>query len=255
MTAEPESRSEKARAFYDATAGSATDFVFMNYGYATEGMPVANASEPELYCQQLYRHVVGHTPLSGKRLLEVSSGRGGGAAFMMVAFRPARLLGVDISEQNVAIARSRGARIPGLTFEVGRAEQLPVADGSFDAVINVEASHLYDDHAKFFAEVRRVLAPGGRFLYADLFWANNEPERLIGEAGLAITESEDITANVLRALDLDTDRRERIVTTGIPPALQQDYRNWAGVKGYRAYNRFASREWVYRCIRAQRLEK
>jgi ubiquinone/menaquinone biosynthesis C-methylase UbiE len=172
-----------------------------------------------------------------------------------VAFRPARLVGVDISEQNVAIARKRAASLPGLSFEVGRAEQLPFADGSFDAVINVEASHLYDDHPKFFAEVRRVLVPGGRFLYADLFWANNEPERFITEAGMAVTESEDITANVLRALDLDTDRRERIVTTGIPPALQQDYRNWAGVKGFRAYNRFASREWVYRCIRAQRMEK
>lgn len=255
MTGTPESKSEKARAFYDATAGSSTDFVFMNYGYAAEGMPVADASEPERYCQQLYRHVVGHTPIAGKRLLEVSSGRGGGAAFMMTALRPARLAGVDISEQNVAIARKRAAGVPGLTFEVGRAEQLPFADGSFDAVINVEASHLYDDHAKFFAEVRRVLAPSGRFLYADLFWANNEPEKLIIEAGMAITESEDITANVVRALDLDTDRRERIVTTGIPPALQQDYRNWAGVKGFRAYNRFASREWVYRCIRAQRLEK
>jgi SAM-dependent methyltransferase len=255
MTDAPESRSEKARAFYDATAGSSTDFVFMNYGYAAEGMPVADASEPERYCQQLYKHVVGHTPIAGKRLLEVSSGRGGGAAFMMTALRPARLAGVDISEQNVAIARKRAAGVPGLTFEVGRAEKLPFADGSFDAVINVEASHLYDDHAQFFAEVRRVLAPGGRFLYADLFWANNEPEKLITEAGLAITESEDITANVVRALDLDTDRRERIVTTGIPPDMQQDYRNWAGVKGFRAYNRFASREWVYRCIRAQRLEK
>ena len=76
MTGTPESRSEKARAFYDATAGSATDFVFMNYGYAAEGMPVADASEPERYCQQLYRHVVGSTSLEGKRLLEVSSGRG-----------------------------------------------------------------------------------------------------------------------------------------------------------------------------------
>ncbi len=255
MTGTPESKSEKARAFYDATAGSSTDFVFMNYGYAAEGMPVAEPGEPERYCQQLYRHVVGSTPLAGRRLLEVSSGRGGGAAFMMAAFRPARLAGVDISEQNVAIARQRAAGIPGLSFETGRAEKLPCADASFDAVVNVEASHLYDDHPKFFAEVRRVLVPGGRFLYADLFWANNEPERLIQEAGLAVMESEDITANVVRALDLDTDRRERIVTSGILPALQQDYRNWAGVKGFRAYNRFASREWVYRCIRAQRMEK
>ncbi len=252
MSSEAESRSEKARAFYDSTAAATGDFAFMNYGYARPGAAPLDADAPEQYCQQLYRHVIGANDVAGKRLLEVSSGRGGGAAFVTSAFHPASYVGVDISEQNVALARARFASLPGLTFQAGRAEKLPSADASVDAVLNVEASHLYDDHPKFFAEVRRVLVPGGRFLYADLFWANNEPERFIREAGLEILESEDITANVLQSLDLDSERRERIVISSIPPAMQQDYRNWAGVKGHRAYNRFASREWVYRCIRAQR---
>lgn len=252
MTGETESKSEKARAFYDSTAAATGDFAFMNYGYAREGAPPLDAAAPEQYCQQLYRHVIGGTDVAGKRLLEVSSGRGGGAAFVASAFAPASYVGVDISEQNVALARAKFSSLKGLTFQVGRAEKLPFPESHFDAVLNVEASHLYDDHPSFFAEVRRVLVPGGRFLYADLFWANNEPERLIREAGLEIESSEDITANVVRSLDLDNDRRELIVTSSIPPALQQDYRNWAGVKGHRAYNRFASREWVYRCIRAQR---
>jgi SAM-dependent methyltransferase len=247
-----ESKSEKARAFYDSTAAATGDFAFMNYGYARTGAPPLDAAAPEQYCQQLYRHVIGAMPVEGKRLLEVSSGRGGGAAFVVSSFRPGSYVGVDISEQNVALARGRFSSLPGLTFQTGRAESLPFAEGSFDAVLNVEASHLYDDHPKFFAEVRRVLIAGGRFLYADLFWSNNDPERLIREAGMEILESEDITANVVQSLDLDNDRRERIVTSSIPPAMQQDYRNWAGVKGHRAYNRFASREWVYRCIRARR---
>jgi SAM-dependent methyltransferase len=252
MNVETESKSEKARAFYDSTAAATGDFAFMNYGYARTDAPPLDADAPEQYCQQLYRHVIGSTDVAGKRLLEVSSGRGGGAAFVVSAFRPSAYAGVDISVQNVALANAKFSSLRGLTFHVGRAETLPFPDGSFDAVLNVEASHLYDDHAKFFAEVRRVLVPGGRFLYADLFWSNNEPERVIREAGLEILSSEDITGNVLQSLDLDSERRERIVTTSIPPALQQDYRNWAGVKGHRAYNRFASREWVYRCIRAQR---
>jgi SAM-dependent methyltransferase len=252
MTAATESKSEKARAFYDSTAAATGDFAFMNYGYARAGAPPLDAAAPEQYCQQLYRHVIGSTEVAGKRLLEVSSGRGGGAAFVAAAFQPASYVGVDISEQNVALARGRFSSTPGLTFQVGRAEQLPFPDGSVDAVLNVEASHLYDDHPKFFAEVRRVLVVGGWFLYADLFWSNNEPERLIREAGLEIVESEDITANVVQSLDLDSERREQIVTNSIPPAMQNDYRDWAGVKGHRAYNRFASREWVYRRIRAQR---
>jgi SAM-dependent methyltransferase len=252
MSPETESKSEKARAFYDSTAAATGDFAFMNYGYARTGAPPLDADAPEQYCQQLYRHVIGTTAVAGKRLLEVSSGRGGGAAFVASTFRPSAYAGVDISVQNVALANAKFSAVRGLTFHVGRAETLPFSDGTFDAVLNVEASHLYDDHAGFFAEVRRVLVAGGRFLYADLFWSNNDPESLIRQAGLEILESEDITANVLQSLDLDTERRERIVTSSIPPALQKDYRDWAGVKGHRAYNRFASREWVYRCIRAQR---
>ena len=61
----------------------------------------------------------------------------------------------------------------------------------------------------------------------------------------------DITANVLQALALDSDRREQIVSR-FPEHLQGDFRDWSGVRGHRAYNRLESREWIYRIIRAER---
>ena len=48
---------------------------------------------------------------------------------------------------------------------------------SFDVVINIEASHLYDDRARFFAEVLRVLKPGGHFCYTDGCWADDDCTR------------------------------------------------------------------------------
>jgi SAM-dependent methyltransferase len=185
-------------------------------------------------------------------VLEVSCGRGGGAAFVASTYAPAEYIGLDISEGNIELATRRFADVKGLSFRVGRAESLPFEPGAFDLVLNVEASHLYDDHAAFFAEIHRVLRPAGLFCYADLFWSNSDPQRLINEAGLSIVHSADITANVLQALQLDSERRERIVTTSIPESLAQDFRNWSGVKGYRAYNRFESGEWVYRSFRVQR---
>ncbi len=244
-----DSKSETARRFYDATAAAAQDFSFMNYGYAPRG---AVADGAEAYCLALYRHLLEGADLRGKRVLEVSCGRGGGAAEVASALGPAEYVGVDISPQNLDIARRRFEAVRNLRFEVGRAEALPIETASVEAVINVEASHLYDDPERFFAEVFRVVAPGGRFFYADLFWANSEPQRFLREAGFRIATEEDITADVLRALELDSDRRERIVSGSIPAHMQDDYRNWSGVKGYRAYNRFASREWVYRAFRAER---
>jgi SAM-dependent methyltransferase len=45
--------------------------------------------------------------------------------------------------------------------------KLPFPRGSFDLVIDVEASHAYRDDARFLRELKRVLQARGRFLYAD----------------------------------------------------------------------------------------
>jgi ubiquinone/menaquinone biosynthesis C-methylase UbiE len=58
--------------------------------------------------------------------------------------------------------------LPGLDFVQGDAENLPFPDESFDAVLNVEASHANPRFPRFIAEVARVLRPGGHFLYADM---------------------------------------------------------------------------------------
>lgn len=244
------SKSDTARTFYDTTALVAGDFFCMNYGYASNDL--ATEAGGESLCLQLYRHLLHGADLAGKHILEVSCGRGGGAADIASRFRPAVIVGLDFSEQNLRLAQSRFASVAGLSFRAGRAEQLPFSTASFDAVVNVEASHLYDDPMRFLTEVQRVLRPQGHFYYADLCWANSDPASLLHDAGFSIISQEDITSEVLQALDLDSDRRERIVREHIPSDLQQDYRNWSGVKGYRAYSRFASGEWVYRIFRALR---
>ncbi len=250
MSARAESRGEQARQFYNAAATTATAFSFMNYGYAPLSAELAASGEPERSCLQLYRHVLGTSSLAGWKVAEVSCGRGGGAAHLARAFQPAEYIGVDISEQNLELAARRFAAVAGLRFQVGNAENLPLPSAGCQALLNVEASHLYDDPARFFAEVRRVLTPEGMFFHADLSWRDKDPARLISEAGFDLVSVEDITANVLQALDLDTERREQIVAS-FPAALQADVRDWSGVKGYRAYNRFHSGEWIYRCIRAR----
>src|SRR5688572_22381930 len=163
MNSASESKTAKARQFYNATAG---DFSLMNYGYAPAAGSSFDASEPERYCLELYRHVVNGGTLENRRVLEVSCGRGGGAAFMSSTCLPAEYVGLDVSEQNLERATRQFADIPGLRFQLGRAESLPFEDGSFDAVINIEASHLYDHPEKFFAEAHRVLRHGGVFFYA-----------------------------------------------------------------------------------------
>ena len=61
------------------------DFKFMNYGYDEDGFyPELNSEdESERYPIHLYHHVVTQVDISGKRILEVGSGRGGGASYIV----------------------------------------------------------------------------------------------------------------------------------------------------------------------------
>ena len=81
--------------------------------------------------------------------------------------QPASYTGVDLNPTGVNFCRKRH-NVPGLDFVQGDAEKLLFADESFDAVINVGASHCYVHCPRFLAEVARMLRPGGHFLYTDL---------------------------------------------------------------------------------------
>ncbi len=92
--------------------------------------------------------------------LVVDVGCGEGAQALVLAERFGfDVLGVDPIERHVEVARGAGARC-----ELGRAEQLPVADDSVDLVWCRDVLTEIPDVDAVFAEMRRVLRPGGRAL-------------------------------------------------------------------------------------------
>jgi SAM-dependent methyltransferase len=73
------------------------------------------------------------------------------------------LIGVDMSEHELALARER-LPVQGITFHQGMAQQLGfLDDGAIDAVLCHWALTLMDPVAPVLAEVARVLRPGGVF--------------------------------------------------------------------------------------------
>jgi len=233
--------------------GRLEDWTFMNYGYAEPTRPetcrLAPEEEAERYCAQLYHRVVRDADLDGKDVLEVSCGRGGGAAYLRRHLKPRSVTGIDIAPAAVAFCR-RVHRMPGLRFIQGDAEALPVADQSCDAVVNVEASSLYGDIACFFAEVARVLRPGGTFLYADLWSTAALPElrRALTGSGLELCAEEDIAGNVHLGLALDAARRTAAVRQLVPWPLRGLADVFVGAPGTRYPNRLGSGRLAYWCF-------
>lgn len=98
----------------------------------------------------------------GARLLDV--GFGGGLLLELAHRRGVRALaGVDPSGEAVARLRTRRAafRDAEVQAEVGAVEALPFPDATFDVVASTNTVYFWPDLARAFAELRRVLRPGG----------------------------------------------------------------------------------------------
>ncbi len=226
-------------------------WTFMNYGLkwpgSEEPVRLAVEDEPDRYCVQLYHRVAVPGRLAGKEVLEVGSGRGGGAAFVARHHAPAGITGVDFSPQAVALCQQRH-RVPNLRFQVGDAERLPFPDGSFDAVINVESSHCYGSMESFLREVGRVLRPGGLFLFADFRGVEEmgKLEALLkSQAAMEGMEREDITPMVVSALKADDERKRALIGAQIPAGERARFEEFAGLNGSQVQRGFESRAMIY----------
>jgi SAM-dependent methyltransferase len=226
------------------------EVLFLNYAFEEEppmDIPLQAGDEPYRACIQLYHHVATQTDLREKNVLEVSCGHGGGAAYLSRKFAPRQYTGLDLNRAGIRFCRQRH-RADGLVFVQGDAEHLPFAENTFDAVINVEASHCYPSFPRFLAEVARVLRPGGFFLYADLRYNDGvaEWERAIASAPLRIVRTRSINAEVLRGMSRNSPRSLDLVGRYLPKFLRPIGRDFAGVKGSRIYNALSSGDLSYR---------
>jgi SAM-dependent methyltransferase len=239
---------------------SAPDFQFMNFGYAglpgePPGPALYGSDADNRYPLQLYRKVASAIDWSGLRGLEVGSGRGGGASFVMRTLKPSSLVGLELTASAVRFSQRRYSQ-PGLSFRCGDAHALPFPDESLDVVLNVESSLLYENVDLFFREVFRVLARGGRFLYADYrnSASTDRLRRKLRDSGLEIQREDDITQNVARALVLDRVHREELIERNVPRLLRGTFREFAGLKQGTPSGTcpFASGKKTYLCFVAEK---
>jgi ubiquinone/menaquinone biosynthesis C-methylase UbiE len=227
------------------------EWTYMNYGYAVLSGNDNNAvldktDEENRYSYQLYNHLASEIDLEDKQILEVGSGKGGGASMIKKYHKPKKLVGLDFSGIAVKLC-NRNFGASGLTFVKGDAENMPFNAGSFDVVMNVESSHCYHSMNCFLNEVTKVLRPGGYFLFTDFRKPHKveELESLFSATGLEVLKKRDITSNVIKALDEDHDRRMKIISQNVPKLFLKQFREFAGAKNSLVYKRFENGELLY----------
>ncbi|AIS02278.1 class I SAM-dependent methyltransferase [Streptomyces glaucescens] len=102
------------------------------------------------------------TALHPRRVLELAAGTGVLTASLLAAAPVAEVTATDLNEAMVAFGATR---VPGAVWRQADAQRLPFPDGAFDLVVCQFGVMFFPDRVEAFTEVRRVLAPGGRFLF------------------------------------------------------------------------------------------
>jgi SAM-dependent methyltransferase len=115
-------------------------------------------------------------PEPGERVVDIGCGAGFDTVLAADRVGPSgRVVGVDMTAEMLAKARRTAGELGLNHVEIreGLAEQLPVDDAWADVVIANGVINLCADKAAVFAEIRRVLRPGGVLQFADI--ANGNP--------------------------------------------------------------------------------
>ena len=115
---------------------------------------------------------------TAKRVLDVGCGEG--RFCRLLASRDVKTTGIDPTAALIEAARQRH---PGGDYLVGRAEELPFADATFDLVISYLSLVDVEAVSTAISEMNRVLAPGGKLLIANLASHNSAGKWLKDDLG------------------------------------------------------------------------
>ncbi|MGM0671926.1 MAG: malonyl-ACP O-methyltransferase BioC [Pseudomonadota bacterium] len=103
--------------------------------------------------------------LQPERIVDLGCGIGEALDHLSRRYRSARLAGVDFAPEMVARARRRGRWLRRPQVVCGDLEALPLAEQSFDLAVSSSALQWCSDLDQAFSEVRRILRPGGLWMF------------------------------------------------------------------------------------------
>lgn len=191
----------------------------------------------------------------GDTVLDLGSGAGNDVFVARALVGPGgRVIGVDMVPDMVAKAKANAAKLgaDNVTFHLGDIEQLPLPDEHVDVVISNCVLNLVPDKARAFAEIFRVLKPGGHFSVSDIVLEGRLPEAMLAAAVLYVgcvagaQQAHEYLATIRAAGFVDVEVRQRrrldlpedLLQQAVPAdAVQEFRRSGAGVWSLSVFGR------------------
>lgn len=109
------------------------------------------------------------------RVLDLGCGSGWATRLLAGYALRGLVVGVDISDEMIEVARSSSKEFENVEFHVAGADSLPFREGHFSHAFSMESLYYYADVGAALREVRRVMKPGGLFVAVVDLYLENEP--------------------------------------------------------------------------------
>jgi len=176
---------------------------------------------------------------AGQRVLDVGCGIGGPSRYVAATY-DCKVVGIDLTEEYCRVAALLAERAglgDRVEYHPGNALAMPFADADFEVAYTQHVAMNIEDKAQLYAEVARILKPGGRFGIYDLLqgeggdvvypvpWARDastsflvaapELEALLGAAGFAIVSWRETAAEARQWID---QMKARMAEPNPPPS-------------------------------------
>lgn len=100
-------------------------------------------------------------------ILDVACGTGEFERLLLSEYSSQQIVGVDISDKMLAIAKQKCSAYPQVSFQIASASNLPFDNDNFDVIVSANSFHYFDDPLAALKEMRRVLKPDGKVIILD----------------------------------------------------------------------------------------
>lgn len=146
---------------------------WINFGF-WKGLNTVNSTKEERIqsCKNLYMLIFSCLEIvRGGRLLEVGCGTGNGCIYLSESFPESAVYGIDLSQDQVALANSKCADNTEIfvQFAQAKSDNIPYNANSFDGVYSIEAAQHFYNMKGYIEEAYRTLKHGGRFVLTTFF--------------------------------------------------------------------------------------
>jgi arsenite methyltransferase len=109
------------------------------------------------------------------RVLDIGCGNGWATRLMAEQAPDGRVVGIDISDEMVDLARESSLSLSNVEFREASAEKLSFAEGEFTHAFSMESLYYYGDIPRALQEIHRVLKSGGKFACVVDLYKENRP--------------------------------------------------------------------------------